>query len=80
MPDTQTIFGNIQTVIDTAAEGITKIRQATATYQGQSPTPSSTAYPIVTEIKQLTPSQWAGIAVLGAILLLIVILVAKEFK
>lgn len=83
MPDngtqTQTVWGNIGALIKTTTDGLAKLREADASYQGQTPYPTVGAFP-TTVYQQYTPTQWAALGGLLLILGLIVFLVIRELR
>lgn len=80
MADVQTIFGNINQVIDQVTQSAVKLKEASATYAGRTPTPDVGAYTYQLGGTKFTPTQVGGIVLLGGILLLIVVLVVREMR
>jgi hypothetical protein len=81
MADVQTIFGNINSVIEQATKSIVGIKQADQQFKGYTPPPTTGAFgSFETSLKSITGSQLVTTALLVGIGGLIVYLLWRELR
>lgn len=76
----QTVFGSIGSIIDQATNSILKIEDATARYRGTQPTRTAGSMGSVFTLPRYTTAQWAGVGILGLVLVLGAVVLYREFK
>jgi hypothetical protein len=78
-PNTQTVWGNIGSIITVATDGLAKLRAANNTYGGYTPLPTVGAFADVT-YQRRTPQQTAALVGLLLVLGLIGFLVFRDMR